>query len=97
MVAAGQSWAVAAALIKSRDMAALRASDLVVAILPKELVGAGVAFELGAADALGVPCWSLAMDDERRARSPLVESTIARRFSTIDELSDAVLRCDWRR
>jgi hypothetical protein len=44
-----------------------------------------------------VPCWSLVLDGERRARSPLVESNIARQFSTIEGLSDAVARGAWRR
>jgi nucleoside 2-deoxyribosyltransferase len=86
MIQSGVSWDEAAAIVKSRDIDALRQSDLVVAVLTNELVGAGVAFELGAADALGISCWGLILGDESRPQSPLIESALSRQFRTLEDL-----------
>jgi len=86
MVVAGVAWHDAAALVKRRDIEALRASDLIVAVLGDSLVGAGVAFELGVADALGIPCWSLIIGGRRNVKSPIIESAVARRFESSEAL-----------
>jgi phosphoglycolate phosphatase-like HAD superfamily hydrolase/nucleoside 2-deoxyribosyltransferase len=90
MVAAGSSWEMAADIIKRRDVAALRISDIVIAILTDDLVGAGVAFELGVADALSLPCWALVLGTQRTYKSPLIESAVSRHYASIEALRRAL-------
>lgn len=79
--------------IFERDVAAIIASDVVLAVLDGRAVDEGVAVELGMAFAFGKLCWGLKTDFRSLAwfgDNPMVEVPIAKIFKTTDELIDYI-------
>ncbi len=93
LIAQGQSLAVAQNTVFSNDIAAIEASDIVVAVLDGRTVDEGVAFEIGYARALGIFCIGFKSDDRSMlptGDNPMIERGCHRHCSTVDDLIGAI-------
>lgn len=82
-------------IIFSSDMAALKTSSFLIAVLDGSTVDAGVAFEVGYMQYLGRPCWGL-QTDMRRAlptgNNPMLTGSIAKIYHEVSALEDSLRR-----
>lgn len=84
MIGAGVSPGVAEARVFSQDIAAIRRSDLLVAVLDGAHIDEGVAFELGFASAIGCVCVGLQTDVRRSlgtGNNPMISGGLQAIFS----------------
>jgi nucleoside 2-deoxyribosyltransferase len=76
------------------DLQAIRRCDVVLAVLDGRTVDEGVAFELGFAYSLGIPCIGLQTDSRRMSplgNNPMIECSLEMSFASVSEL------CSWSR
>lgn len=77
--------------IYTTDVAAIKACDVVVAVLDGPSIDDGVSFELGYATCLGKTCLGLATDSRRAIgyfRNPMWDCALQQVFYTVAELLD---------
>jgi nucleoside 2-deoxyribosyltransferase len=101
MLEAGVSQIVAERRVFAQDIAALRSSDALVAVLDGATIDEGVAFEVGVAYALGLTCIAIQTDVRRALPSgnnPMIGQAFRAIFSSEGELLDWVeaYSSDWR-
>jgi nucleoside 2-deoxyribosyltransferase len=88
---AGHDSPEASRLIYATDIAAIKACDVVIAVLDGPSIDDGVSFELGYATCLGKRCVGLATDSRRAVgyfRNPMWECALQDVFYSIPELLD---------
>ena len=90
MVDAGVSLEVAQQRVFLQDCEAMKRSSLLVAVLDGAHVDEGVAYEIGFANALSIPCVGF-QSDVRRAlptgNNPMIQCALAEIFSDTESLS----------
>jgi nucleoside 2-deoxyribosyltransferase len=85
----GDDPAAAARRVFDGDIAAIRAADVILAVLDGRTIDEGVAFELGFAYALGQPCFGLQTDPRRLlpvGNNPMVQQALAVVFGDLTEV-----------
>lgn len=89
LVANGSAIKETATMIFRKDLEAITASDVVLAVLDGRTVDEGVAFELGFAYALGKTCVGLQTDRRRLlpiGNNPMIDGPLRQTFESVDEL-----------
>jgi len=92
-LAAGSNRQAVATEVYLGDCAAIKSADVLVAVLSGPSIDDGVAFEIGYAAALRIPCVGL-MDDSRRAgdyfQNPMWRGALDAECANSDELVEAI-------
>jgi nucleoside 2-deoxyribosyltransferase len=76
-------------IVFARDLDAVRASHVVLAVLDGRTIDEGVAFELGFANALGKRCIALHTDVRRllpAGNNPMIDGALERSFASVDAI-----------